>query len=129
MRQIVDFFHSTCFGHHYVHNQEYKPGSCLCCEVLTAVFVNCSGEQYTHTTAVHTYNSSTHTQQQYTHTTAVHTYNSSTHTQQQYTHTTAVHKYNSSTHIQQQFTHTTAVHTYNSSTHTHTHTQQQFTIQ
>src|SRR5215510_15008138 len=42
--KMLNFIHSTCFGHHYVHHQEYKPGSCLCCEVLAVVCVYCSEE-------------------------------------------------------------------------------------
>src|SRR5215510_9746749 len=35
--KLLNFIHSTCFGHQYAHHQEYKPGSCLCCEVLAVV--------------------------------------------------------------------------------------------
>src|SRR5215469_1429645 len=112
MRQNADFIHSTCFGHHYAHHQEYKPGSFLCCVALAVGCVYCSEDMV----GPHL-PSTTHIQQQYTHPTAVHTSNSSTHIQQHYTHPTAVHTSNSSTHIQQQYTHPTAVHTSNSSTH------------
>src|SRR5215510_13563417 len=39
--KLLIFIHSTCFGHHYAHHQEYKPGSCLCCEMLAVVCVYC----------------------------------------------------------------------------------------